>query len=174
MDIVIGDLAAQYAIKTEAATAAEIESTATTAVGYGATPTAATVAGALWEAVALAYTAVKGQGRLILAVSPGALGTFGPLFSPVNPQNAQSAGFNAGSFGQGVLGSISGVQVVMSAGLTAGTAYLFSTAAVEVFEQRIGSLQVTEPSVLGVQVAYAGYFAPLTIDDDAIIPLTAT
>jgi hypothetical protein len=43
-----------------------------------------------------------------------------------------------------------------------------------VFEQRVGSLQATEPSVLGVQVAYAGYFAPLTIDDDAIIPLTAT
>jgi HK97 family phage major capsid protein len=176
IDMVVNDLAAQYAIKTEAATAAEIESTGTTAVGYGTAgnETAATIAAALWEAAGTAYTAVKGQGRLVLAVSPGALGTFGPLFAPVNPQNAQSSGFSAGSFAQGVLGTISGIQVVMSAGLTAGTAYVFSTAAVEVFEQRVGSLQVTEPSVLGVQVAYAGYFAPLTIDDDAIIPLTAT
>jgi HK97 family phage major capsid protein len=174
LDIVINDLAAQYAIQTEAATAAEIESTATAAVGYGASPTNDTVAAALWTAAATAYTAVKGQGRLILAVSPSALGTFGPLFAPVNPQDAHSSGFSAGSFGQGGMGAISGISVVMSAGLTAGTAYVFSTAAIEVFEQRVGSLQVTEPSVLGLQVAYAGYFTPLTIEDDAIIPLTAT
>jgi HK97 family phage major capsid protein len=176
LDIVINDLAAQYAIQTEAATAAEIEATATAAVGYGTAgnETDRTVAAALWEAAGAAYTAVKGQGRLILAVSPGALGTFGPLFAPVSPRDAQSTGFSAGSFGQGGMGAISGIQVVMSAGLTAGTAYVFSTAAIEVFEQRVGSLQVTEPSVLGLQVAYAGYFTPLTIEDDAIIPLTAT
>jgi HK97 family phage major capsid protein len=176
LDIVVNDLAAQYAIQTEAATAAEIEATATAAVGYGTAgnETDRTVAAALWSAAASAYTAVKGQGRLILAVSPGALGTFGPLFAPVSPRDAQSTGFSAGSFGQGGMGAISGIQVVMSAGLTAGTAYVFSTAAIEVFEQRVGSLQVTEPSVLGLQVAYAGYFTPLTIEDDAIIPLTAT
>jgi hypothetical protein len=176
LDIVINDLAAQYAIQTEAATAAEIEATSTTAVGYGTagSETALTVAAAVWEAAGGAYTAVKGQGRLILAVAPDTLGIFGPLFAPVNPQNAQSSGFSAGSFGSGVMGGISGVQVVMSAGLTSGTAYLFSSAAVEVFEQRVGSLQVTEPSVLGVQVAYAGYFTPLTIEEDAIVPLTAT
>jgi hypothetical protein len=48
---------------------------------------------------------------------------------------------------------------------------VFSTAAIEVWEQRIGSLQVVEPSVLGVQVAYAGYFATLIVNDDAIVPL---
>ena len=62
----------------------------------------------------------------------------------------------------------------MSAGLASGKAFLLSTAAIEVYEQRIGTLQVTEPSVLGVQVAYAGYFTPLVIDQAAIIPLTAT
>ena len=35
----------------------------------------------------------------------------------------------------------------------------------------VGQLQVVEPSVLGVQVAYAGYFTPMLIDDDAIVPL---
>jgi hypothetical protein len=39
-----------------------------------------------------------------------------------------------------------------------------STAAIEVYEQRVGALQVTEPSVLGVQVAYAGYFTPMLIE----------
>src|SRR5690606_20975502 len=131
---------------------------------------AAAIAGALWEAAGSVYNAMRGQGRLALAVSPGALGTFGPLFAPVNPQSAQSTGFTAAQFGQGVMGSISGIPVIMSSGLSAGSAYLFSTAAVEPYEQRVGTLQVTEPSVLGVQVAYAGYFTALTIDDDGIVP----
>jgi len=171
LDIVINDLAAQYAIQTEAATAALLATTSTTPVDYPLTPTADEAAAAIWEAVATVYTATKGQGRLVLAVAPDRLGTFGPLFAPVNPQNSQSTGFTAGRFGQGVMGSIAGVDVVMSAGLASGEAFLFSTAGVEVFEQRVGSLQATEPSVLGVQVAYAGYFTPLMIEEDAIVPL---
>jgi hypothetical protein len=62
----------------------------------------------------------------------------------------------------------------MSAGLGTNKAFLLSTAAVEVYEQRVGTLQVTEPSVLGVQVAYAGYFTPLRLVDNGIIELTAT
>ena len=174
LDLVINDLAAQYAIQTEAAVAAELAATATAAVGYGAVPTADTVAAALWAAVASVYTATSGQGRLALAVAPDTLSTFGPLFNPVNPQSAQSSGMNAGNFGQGIMGSISGIPVIMSAGLAAGEAFLFASSAVEAFEQRVGTLQVTEPSVLGVQVAYAGYFTALTIEDDAIVPLTAT
>lgn len=171
MDLIINDLAAQYAIETEAAVAAELAATATTPIAYGATPSAADVAAAVWEAVSIVYTAVRGQGRLILAVAPDTLGIFGPLFAPVNPQDAQSPGFTAGQFGQGAMGTISGVPTVMSSGLGTGEAFLFSTAAVEVFEQRVGTLQVTEPSVLGVQVAYAGYFTPLTIEAAAIVPL---
>jgi HK97 family phage major capsid protein len=174
MDIIINDLTARYAIQTEAALAAELAATGTAAVGYGVAPTAATVAEAIWEAVGVVYTATRGQGRLALAVAPDVLGVFGPLFVPVSPQSAHSAGFSAGTFGQGVMGSISGIPVIMSAGLDDGDAYLFSTAAIEAFEQRVGTLQVTEPSVLGVQVAYAGYFTALTIEEDGIVPLTAT
>lgn len=172
LDIVINDLAAQYAIQTEAAIAAELATTGTTPITFGPTPEA--VAAAIWEAVALVYTATRGQGRLVLAVAPDVLGIFGPLFAPINPQNAQSAGFTAGMFGQGAMGTISGVPVVMSAGLGAGDAFLFSTAAIEAYEQRVGTLQVTEPSVLGVQVAYAGYFTALTIEEDGIVPLSAS
>jgi HK97 family phage major capsid protein len=173
LDIIINDLAARYAIQTEEALCAEMAATTTVAVGYGAVPTAATVATAVWQAVAAVYAATRGQGRVGIAVAPDRLGVFGPLFAPVNPQNSQSPGFTAATFGQGVMGTISGVPVIMSAGLTAGTAYAFSTAAIEAFEQRVGTLQVTEPSVLGVQVAYAGYFTALTIEDDAIVPLEA-
>ena len=177
MDLIINDLAAQYAIETEAATAASLALTTTAAETYDLTPAtgsaADAVAAALWSAAATAYSAVKGQGRLVLAVSPTVLKNFGPLFAPVNPQNAQSSGFTAGSFGQGAIGTISGVSVVMSSGLATGEAFLFSTSALEVYEQRVGTLQVTEPSVLGVQVAYAGYFTPLVINTAAIVPLTA-
>jgi hypothetical protein len=176
LDFVIEDLAAQYAILTESLAADALQATSTTAVGYGTagSETALSVAQAVWEAVGTVYGVTRGRGRLILAVAPDTLGVFGPLFAPVNPQTAQSTGFRAADFGSGLMGSISGVDVVMSAGLASGEAFIFSTAALELFEQRIGTLQVTEPSVLGTQVAYAGYFDALTIDEDAIVPLTAT
>jgi HK97 family phage major capsid protein len=174
LDIIINSLAGQYAIQTEAALAAELAATGTGAIGYGATPTAVKIHGAIWAAVAAIYAATKGQGRIAIAVAPDVLGVFGPLFQPVNPQNAASEGMTASNFGQGVMGNIGGVPILMSAGLGTGEAFAFSTAAIEAFEQRVGTLQVTEPSVLGVQVAYAGYFTPLTINDDAIVPLTKT
>lgn len=176
LDLVVNDLAAQYAIETEAATAAELAATGTPGEGYGTpgTETNDTIAAAVWAAVSTVYSAVKGQGRLVLAIAPDRLALFGPLFAPVNPRDAQSPGFTAGRFGQGEMGTISGVPVVMSTGLAAGEAFLYSTSAIEVFEQRVGSLQATEPSVLGLQVAYAGYFTPLTIEDGGIVPLTAT
>lgn len=177
LDLIVNDLAAQYAIETEAATGDLIATTDTTAVTYDLTPSTGTaaeaVAGALWSAAAVAFAAVKGQGRLVLAVAPDVLKNFGPLFAPVNPQNAQSGGFSAGSFGSGIMGNISGIQTVMSAGLGSGEAFVFSTAAVEVYEQRVGTLQAVEPSVAGLQVAYLGYFTPLMINKAAVIPVNA-
>src|SRR5690606_13186201 len=78
MDLVINDLAAQYAIETEAATAAALATTTTTPVTYPAAPTSDDIAGAVWEAVAGVYTATKGQGRLALAIAPDVLQLFGP------------------------------------------------------------------------------------------------
>jgi hypothetical protein len=171
LDLVVNGLSQQYAIETEALVGTALNTTNTPTVSYGASPTAATVSAAIWAAVGTVYTAVKGMGRLVLAISPDVLGIFGPLFAPINPTNAQSSGFTAGAFAQGVMGSISGIPVVMSAGLGSGDAFLFSTAAIEAFEQRVGTLQVVEPSVFGLQVAYAGYFSTLVVNDDAIVPL---
>lgn len=173
MDIVIADLAANYAQDTETATAVAMKAAATAQTpALTASSTAAEVSAAVWKAAGTIYGVAKGTGQLILAASPDMMGAIGPIFPSVSPTNAQSTGFTAGAAG-GPQGSIAGVQVVMSPGLAAGTILEFSTSAAEAYEQRIGSLQVTEPSVLGVQVAYAGYFKEVVLAAGAIIKLTA-
>lgn len=174
MDLVVNDLAGQYAIKTEAATATAVlaGSTAQTPV-ITVSSTAAEVTAAVWKSVGASYNAMKGAGSLVLAVSPDMMAAIGALFPPINPQGSQSSGFSAGSFGQGSQGAVSGVSVVMSVALGTGKAVMINTAATEVYEQRLGTLSVTEPSVLGVQVAYAGYFAPVVLTATGNIKLTA-
>lgn len=170
LDVVINDLASQYAIQTEAALGTLVGAQANNielTTASGGVPTAVELAAGLWAAAAAVYTAVKGMGRIVLVVPPARLGNWGGLFAPVNPQNSQSTGFAAGNFGTGIIGSVSGIPVVCSPGYPVVTNHygaVMSTAAVEVYEQRIGALQVTEPSVLGVQVAYAGYFTPMLIE----------
>jgi HK97 family phage major capsid protein len=172
MDIVVADLAGQYAIETEQVTATALEGAASSQVpSLPAAPTADEVSAAIWAAAGTAYAATSGAGSLLLAVAPDMMGAIGPLFPPVNATNSQSSGFTAGAFGSGPQGSISGIAVVMSAALSAGTVLMINTACAEVYEQRIGTLSVTEPSVLGVQVAYAGYFAPLIVHSAGIIRL---
>jgi hypothetical protein len=175
LDTVINDLAGQYAIETEAVFAAAVAAAATGTQGYGLASAASqtTIARAIWTATGSVFAKTKGAGRLFIAVSPTVLELFGPLFQPYNAQNSQSAGLSATNYGTGVLGTISGLPVIMSAGLAAGKAYLGSTAAVEAYEQRIGTLQATEPSVLGLQVAYAGYFGTVTVESGAVVELTA-
>jgi HK97 family phage major capsid protein len=174
MDIVIADLAGQYAIDCETATGVTLKagSTAQTPV-LTASSTAAEVSAAIWKAVGTSYAATPGVNNFLLFVSPDMMGAIGPLFPGVNPTNAQSSGFSAANYGTGVMGSIAGVQVVMSYGLAAGTILLLNAPAARCYEQRIGALSVTEPSVLGVQVAYAGYFQVAALVTTAIIKLTA-
>jgi len=169
LDIVINDLAGQYAIQTEDKTATVLEAAATAGTDLPATPTAADVSGAFWAAAAAVYTATAGNGNVIAVAAPNMLSLIGPLFAPVNPQNSQSQGFNAGSFGTGAVGAVSGIPIYVSSQITAGVMLVLSTAAAEVYEDRGSPLQVTEPSVLGLQVAYYGYFAPLVMSAAGII-----
>ena len=172
MDIVINDLAGYYAQVTEAALGTALVAAATAGTDLPATPTGGDVAGALWAAAASVYAATKGQGRLICAAPPSMLGLIGPLFAPVNPQNAQSTGFSAGQFGVGAMGAVSGIQVVVTNGLAADQ-MLVSLTRPRPRSTRTasGRLQVVEPVVLGVQVAYAGYYAPLVINGAGIIKI---
>jgi HK97 family phage major capsid protein len=167
MDLVINDLSAQYAIATEAACATALYTAGTAADASTTIPTGAAtpaqVAGAIWAGAGKIYAATLGVGQVYFACSPDMLGLIGPLFAPIQPRSAQSEGFYAGAFGQGAMPAISGVQVIVSAGFAPASMLMFSTAAAEVYEDRVGSLQVIEPSVLGVQVAYAGYFTQIVL-----------
>jgi len=175
MDLVINDLAGEYAKDTENHAC----STLTTAAPAGptiptGTPSAGDVSGALWGAAATVIAATAGQGRLLAVAPPELMGMLGPLFPPVNPTNAQSGGFTTAALASGLAGSIAGIPVYVSGGMANDTILVLSTAAAEVYEDRIGSLQVVEPSVLGVQVAYAGYFAALVIEGAGMSKIVKT
>ena len=173
MDIVIQDLAGQYAIESEELTASTLLTAATAgATGLGTTPTAEEVAAAFWSAAGAIYAATAGAGRVFSVIAPNMLSVVGPLFAPINPTDAQSPGFSAGGFSTGAIGTISGIPVYVSAAITAGNGLILSSAAAEVYEDKIGALQVVEPSVLGVQVAWAGTFAVLALEPTAIIKIT--
>jgi len=171
MDLIVGDLAGQYAIVTEKAAADQLTAAATAGPTLPATPDGNTLSAAIWEAVGTVWAAMHGAGRVIIACSPDMLGQLGPMFPNVNPQNSFGTGFTAEQFSTGAQGTISGIGVVVSAGLATGTILVLSTAAAEIYEDRVGALQVVEPSVLGVQVAYAGYFTALTIEAGGIVAL---
>jgi hypothetical protein len=175
MDIVINDLAGQYAIDTEIEACGEL----TAAAPAGPTlptgsPSADQVAGALWGAAATVIAATAGQGRIFAVAPPALMGILGPLFPGVNPQNAQSTGFTVTGLASGLAGSVAGIPIYVSNGMATNTILVLSSAAAEVYEDRIGSLQVVEPSVLGVQVAYAGYFASLVLEANGLSKIVKT
>jgi HK97 family phage major capsid protein len=174
LDMVINDLAEQYAIATEleAGTVLTAAATAGPVLPTGAN-TPAQIAAAIWGAAGTVFAATKGQGRTVVAVSPDQLGAIGPIFPPINPTNAYSSGFSPPSE-QGEQGSIAGLSVIMSAGLAAGTILVYSTAAAKAFEYKYGNLQVVEPSVWGVQVGYAGDFDAVVIEPTGIVKITKT
>jgi HK97 family phage major capsid protein len=175
MDLIINDLAGEYAKDTENHACSQLTAAAPAGpVIPTGTPTAADVAGALWGAAAMVIPATGGQGRVIAVAPPELMGILGPLFPPVNPQNAQSSGFSVAAMASGLAGSISGIPVYVSNGMAGDTILVLSSAAAEVYEDRVGALQVVEPSVLGVQVAYAGYFASLVVESAGLSKVVKT
>ena len=176
VDMVLNDMAGQYAIATEAAAGLAIKTAATAGPTVPATPTADDVNKALWTAAGTVFGAMKGDGTTFVAVSPDVLGLIGPLMSApglINPAQLTN-GFSAGGFSQGVAGYIGGMAVVMSAGLPAASMLVMSSAAVRVFEALYPQLQVVEPSVQGTQVGYAGDFQTLVTDPAGVVKLSVT
>jgi hypothetical protein len=128
------------------------------------------VATAIYEAAGKVY----GQSTLlpnIVFASVDVWGLLGPLFPSYNPQNGQGAGFSAGSFeGQ----QVSGLRLVVAPRLAAKTIIVGSTQAMEVYEQRVGTLQALEVSLLGMQVGYAGFFADVLLKATGFCKVTPT
>jgi len=175
LDMIINDLAGQYAIETEeeAADVLWAGGTAGPIIPTGV-PTPQIVANAIYAAAGSVFAATKGQGTTIVAMSPDMLGVVGPIFPPVNPQNGFGIGFSAAGIAQGQVGNISGLTTIMSAALDTGQVLVYSTAAVKAFEYKYGNLQVVEPSVWGVQVGYAGDFDVVVIEPTGVVKVTKT
>lgn len=176
-NMVISDLAGQYAIETEDACCADLVAAATAGtIEIPTVPTALGISTAVWGAVGQAAAGLRAKStpatRPILAVSPDRMGLVGPLFPSINPQNAASTGFTADGLAiPGPQGNLAGLTVVMSPGFAAGTVLFLFGSAVRVFEDRYGALSVDEPSVLGQQVGYAGDFETVIYEDDGIISI---
>jgi hypothetical protein len=178
LDIVVSDLADQYAIETEAFAAAEL----LRAGLVGALPAlttldAATYNQALFDAAAKVY---GDTGRLpthvamsvdVWAKTGGLVdGNQRPLFPAINPQNAGGTAA-ADSFS----GGRSGLVQVVSPGLPEDSLVVYAAGGMEAFERRLGVLQAIEPERAGRVVSYSGLFTSIAMDDGVAcaIPLPA-
>lgn len=159
MDAIVTQLAGRYAYSTERA-AVSAMSASTSKVPLAAGATSAEVIEAIYAAAALAFEKT-GQLPTHLAVGPlgwarlgGLSSTQGtPTFPFLNPVNAQGSMGGPTSFA----GNPVGLQLVVTPGITDDTMWVTNSLGLEIYEQVVGQLSVVEPSVLGIQVAYAGY-----------------
>lgn len=160
MDTIVGQLARRYAYATERAAVAEMElSTGKVTLAAGAT--AAQVLQAIYDAAALVWE-TTGVMPSILATGPLGWARLGGLadttgraaFPFLNPSNA-----NGSMSADSMAGNPVGLQLVVTPGITDNTFWMLNSEGLEAYEETAGSsgLNVLEPSVLGIQVAYAGY-----------------
>ena len=77
---------------------------------------------------------------------------------------------NATSFG----GPVVGLTPVVSGGLPAGSLIVYRSDAIEAWERTIGVLQVSEPRLLGTEVAYAGMAACLSLHAKSAVAVDIT
>ena len=173
-DIVIQDLADQYAIETETVASGLFASSTT------ATPVAVTDdtldgwASALYLAAAQSYQAAQRMpDRVWCSLDVwAALGSLVDVARLVMPpaQTEQPAGTaSLDSF----RGDVIGLPRIVVPTLPAKTCIVGPSNLFETYEEVIGLLSVIEPSILGVEVAYGGYIANGTLAPTAFVPLTA-
>lgn len=158
MDVIVGQLAARYAYSTERAAYAELQ-LSTGHVPLAAGADGATVVKAIYDAAALVFEQT-GQLPTVLLCGPKGWARLGsitdaagrqifPFLAPGNAGGQQSA--------TSLEGNPVGLRLVVSPAITDDTFWVLNAYALECYEQTVGQLSVVEPSVLGIQVAYAGY-----------------
>ena len=148
MDIVIQDLAGQYAIETE-----EVDRDHAARRGHRRGDRARHHPHRRGGRRRLLVGRRRGLHRhpgrrpAFSVIAPNMLSVVGPLFAPDEPAERSRAPGSppAGSATGGPIGTISGIPVYVSAAMTAGNGLISRTAAAEVYEDRIGALQVVEP-----------------------------
>jgi len=158
MDTIINQLAARYSYATERLALAELQ------LSTGHVPLAAGAAGdvlikAIYDAAAAVFN-TTGQLPTTLAAGPLGWARLGsivdaagrqmfPFLAPGNAAGQQSADSFAGN--------PVGLRLVVTPAMTDDSFWVLNASCLEVYEQIVGQLSVTEPSVVGIQVAYAGY-----------------
>jgi hypothetical protein len=108
----------------------------------------------------------------VWAILGGLADTAGrPIFPSLAPMNAP------GRMAADTLhdGPVYGLTPVVSAGLPAKSLIVYSSQFLEAYEQVIGVLRVTEPRLVGVEVAWAALAAVVSLDATSAvqIPLPA-
>jgi HK97 family phage major capsid protein len=180
-DILVRDLANVYAIQTETATAAAFlaAATGTKPPALPATPVLADWTHALYTAAMHSYSAGQRMPtRLWVSLDVwAALGSLVDTTRVVLPPDAAVGGDSANGFDVGgssladFRGDILGLPRIVVPTFAAKTCIVGPDSLYEVYEEVIGLLSVIEPSILGVQVAYGGYFAQGSLAGPAYVPL---
>ena len=177
LQIVIDDLASQYALDTDAAGATAFATAVTKTVPLADATSPAEWLGAIYSAAAAVAQSVANRLPDTLWASTDvwrALGMLSdasgrPLFPVLGPMNADGqmnpAQWSANPFG---------LRLVVDGNLPAKTAIVGIASYAEYYEQIGGTVSVTEPSILGYTVAYYGYFASCVPFPDAFRKLAVT
>jgi HK97 family phage major capsid protein len=158
MDVVVNQLAARYAFQTERAALVEIQKS----LGHEALAANAdggTTVKAIYNAASKVFDAT-GQLPSILAAGPKGWARLGgltdlagrqifPFMAPGNAAGQQSA--------DSFQGNPVGLRLVVTPAMTDDTFWVLNSYCLEIYEQQVGQLSIVEPSVLGIQCAFAGY-----------------
>ena len=169
-DILVRDLADQYAIETENAAADHFVTTADDV--NAATPVATNDlqgwSEALYTAAGLVYASSKRLPDRVW-VSVDVWGKLGPVIDLQLLSQRSAGASNFDTFA----GNLFTVPRIVVPSFPPGTAIVGASTAYEVYEEAIGLLTAVEPSLLGVEVAYGGYIAFNAVIPEALAVLTA-
>jgi hypothetical protein len=162
LQIAIEDLADSYAIDTESATTSAIEAgaTHTTPFNISTANAADTIA-----SIALGAQAVYSNSKKLPDTIYAGVGVWGflagltdgmgrPLFPNLAPMNAPGT-LDLSSFA----GNPMGLRLCVSPEFSTNFFAVAASRFVETYEQDKGLIQLVDPTVLGLKVAYRGYFA---------------
>jgi len=167
---IITDLQDEYAIETENAAADAFAAIAFASVenqaAVGQAGTLQQIATALYGAASNAYNGVKRLPNMVwMSLDMWAL--YGPVLDSSLLAMTNQPGAGTESSLATFEGNVMRLPRIVVPSFPNGTIVVGVKEKTEVYEQRIGLLQVVEPSILGVEIAYGGYLASGTLRNAA-------
>jgi HK97 family phage major capsid protein len=175
LDLLVSDLAAMYARQVNDAFTAYFEAAVVATTPVTDPTGAADWLTAMYTAAGMVNTATNTFPDT-LWVSPDVWAALGsmvdgsgrPMFPTISPSNALGE-TRPTSFS----GSIAGVRLVVDSTFSPKTAIMGDSSYVETYEQIGGQVSATEPTLLGVNIAYYGYAAWLVLKPGAFVQFDA-